>query len=84
MALHGHHARKQEIGGSRMIRYVYIGGQIIEGETEFAYYDTISDRFVTLNGDQVWDSWEDLEETLKYCDPQFANRIRAITPKNIP
>jgi hypothetical protein len=33
-----------------------IGDQIIEGEKEFAFYDTILDKFLEFAGSQVWSS----------------------------
>jgi len=37
-----------------VIRYVHIGGQITEGLSEFAFYDTVNDEFVTMSGYQCW------------------------------
>jgi len=39
-----------------MIRYIKIGDQINEDENEFAFYDTIIERFYEFCGVQVWDS----------------------------
>lgn len=42
-----------------MLRFVKIGGQIIEGDKAFAYYDTVTDRFIEYNGAQVFENWKD-------------------------
>lgn len=39
-----------------MIRYVNIGEQINEGEDAFAFFDTITNRFIELDGEQVFES----------------------------
>ena len=44
-----------------MIRFIDLGDQIIVGH-RFAFYDTVTDKFLTVGQDQVWDSIEDLEE----------------------
>ena len=43
-----------------MIRFVAIGGQIIRGEKDFAFFDTVTDNFITINGYQVFDSMDEL------------------------
>lgn len=45
-----------------MLRFVYIGAQIIGEEKQFAFYDTIPDKFIELDGMQVFDDWAD------FCD----------------
>jgi len=45
-----------------MIRFVNITGQIIEDEFCFAWYDTVRDRFIEVNNNQVWDSWGEFAE----------------------
>ena len=70
-----------------MLRFVKIGGQIIEGDKSFAYFDTVRDRFIEFNDCQVFESWEDFlmwrkDEENKY--PQFGlDRFWGITPHNI-
>ena len=44
-----------------MIRFIDLGDQILEGMREFAWFDTVVDRFIEFNGTHVWDSWEDFE-----------------------
>lgn len=47
-----------------MIRYVHVGNQIALSEDTpceaFAFYDTVTDRFIELDGEQVFDTVEDL------------------------
>lgn len=46
-----------------MIRYVALGGQLHldeEGVHDFAFYDTVPARFVTIWDAQVFDSLDDL------------------------
>lgn len=46
-----------------MIRFVYLGGQINEDARDFAFYDTVVDKFVASpDGTTViWDSVEDFD-----------------------
>jgi len=74
-----------------MIRFVDIGRQINcnpDGPRQFAIWDTIVDRFVTLNGEQVWDSFEefkyDAEVALSYNEPvprDVINRVKGLCPE---
>ena len=45
-----------------MIRFIDISNQIIDKEFNFAWYDTVQDRFVDIGDSQVWDSWKDFKE----------------------
>ena len=42
-----------------MLRYIHIGNQICEDPNDFAWFDTVTDRFHMFNGTHVWSSWED-------------------------
>ena len=45
-----------------MIRFIDLGDQItLDGTKEFAWFDTITERFIEFNGTHVWDSWEYFE-----------------------
>ena len=44
-----------------MIRFIYIGDQIMEGERDFAFFDTVTDTFLDFDGDQVFASIEEFE-----------------------
>lgn len=46
-----------------MIRFVNLGNQISleEGDTDFAFYDTVHGRFKRFSGNCVWSSWDDFE-----------------------
>ena len=48
-----------------MIRFVYIGSQISSNERQFAFYDTVQDRFLDFKGDQVFSSLEDFKTSAK-------------------
>jgi len=42
-----------------VLRFINLTGQITEGDFEFAWYDTVTDRFLEFCGSQTWDSWDD-------------------------
>lgn len=42
-----------------MIRFINLTDQIIQNTHEFAFYDTVIDKFVEFNGSQNWDCLED-------------------------
>jgi hypothetical protein len=46
-----------------MIRFIDLGDQIIEDYPQFAWFDTITDTFIEMSGDQTWDNWEEFEES---------------------
>ena len=51
-----------------MIRFIDIGDQIfIDGETKsFAWFDTITDEFLTFSGSQTWDSWNEFVDDYNF------------------
>jgi hypothetical protein len=69
-----------------MIRYVHIGNQIYLSDANsvesFAFFDTIVSRFVEFDGEQVFDTVEDLLSAYD-ADPSDVdiNRLLALMPK---
>lgn len=51
-----------------MIRLVKIGDQINEGSDEFAFFDTITDQFLSFEGIQVFETKEMFEQYAKSDD----------------
>ena len=75
-----------------MIRFIDLGDQILEGQREFAWFDTVTDTFEEVNGNQTWDTWEEFEEDYNAdpnkhpLDPEFRplSRYRGLFPKKWP
>ncbi len=76
-----------------MIRFIDLGDQITEGFREFAWFDTISDSFIDLCGEQTWETWERFEGSLNHTmrlDPDSftlvggIDRFRRLFPKDWP
>ena len=44
-----------------MIRFIDLGDQILEGQREFAWWNTISDVFFQFSGEEAWETWEEFE-----------------------
>jgi hypothetical protein len=71
-----------------MIRFIDLGKQISVDETDpewprqFAFYDTVHDRFISINGYMVFDSLADLISEIEqdYTDAEFANRLLSLLP----
>lgn len=72
-----------------MIRFIDLGKQIAVDETDpdwprqFAFFDTIYNRFVTINGYAVFDSMADLMSEMQQDDamtPEFGNRLFGLMP----
>lgn len=42
-----------------MIRYIHIGDQICEGNNDFAFFNTITDAFISFSGEQVFSNMDD-------------------------
>lgn len=53
-----------------MIRFIDIGGQIDEEQTDFAWYDTITNKFIELGGAVVWSDWQEFEDDFKLFYPR--------------
>ena len=42
-----------------MIRFIWLGSQITEGASDFAFYDTVRDKFMRFSGEEVFADLED-------------------------
>lgn len=42
-----------------MVRFIKLGDQINEGVNEFAFFDTVTDKFITFSDCQTWDCISD-------------------------
>jgi hypothetical protein len=46
-----------------MIRYIDLTNQIcFDGRPEFAWYNTVTSKFMSFDYQQTFDSWEEFEE----------------------
>jgi hypothetical protein len=70
-----------------MIRFIDLGKQIASDETDpdyprqFAFYNTISDQFLSTNGGQVWYSWDDfLNNAALELSLEMIERCRSLCP----
>jgi len=73
-----------------MIRFIDLGRQIALDENDenwprqFAFYDTMFNRFVGINGWQIFDSLGDLMQEMEQDESitaEFATRLINLTPK---
>ncbi len=67
-----------------MLRFIDLTGQITSG-FEFAWYDTVRDKFLTVDGEQTWDCWEDFERDAKEDSnfpPLHMDRFKSLFPKD--
>lgn len=72
-----------------MIRFIDLGKQIGGDDEEwfrqFAFFNTISDRFLEYNHAQVWSNWEDFEKDYKlYPDGYTLERLKSLVPEWVP
>lgn len=77
-----------------MIRFIDLGDQILEGQREFAWWDTISDTFEEFNTNQAWETWEEFEADYRYDadlydhpplgDTRPLERYKGLFPKKWP
>ena len=66
-----------------MLRYVYVGDQILDGASQFSLYDTVFDGYLIYVGCQVFDDLDGLLEVYdadKYPHHTI-ERIKALMPK---
>lgn len=71
-----------------MMRFVDLGKQLAVYESnpnyprQFAFYNTVSDTFITANGGSAFDSWGDfLEQAAGELAPELINRLRSLCPQ---
>lgn len=74
-----------------MIRFIDLGDQILEGQREFAWWDTVSDSFEEFSTNQVWESWKGFEEDYlldenreMIQDIRSLERYKGLFPKEWP
>ena len=48
-----------------MIRFINLFDQILEDEFQFAWFDTVCDKFIEIEGCYVWSSWSEFSEDFK-------------------
>lgn len=54
-----------------MMRFIDLGKQIAVDESDeewprqFAFFNTVDSHFLEFDGEQVWDSWTDFEDSWK-------------------
>jgi hypothetical protein len=51
-----------------MIRFLNLKDQICEGDSDFAFYNTISCKILSFDGDHAFDSIQDFTEAYKKCN----------------
>lgn len=62
-----------------MMRYINLDNQIINGARKFAFYDTVVDKFVSIDGEVVWDSVAELDEGFNNVIHDYDTNIAQIT-----
>jgi hypothetical protein len=69
-----------------MIRFVHIGDQIYEEYNQFAFYNTVTDKFLAFDGKQVFDSINDFKDYARTSDisKDYIERCLSTIPKTIP
>jgi len=66
-----------------MIRFINIKDQIDRDGTAFAWYDTVTDRFLQFDGDQVWNSVAEFMLSFQKDEANFykAERFLKLIPE---
>lgn len=69
-----------------MIRFINLSNQITENTIEFAFYNTVTDRFVEIQGNQTWESVGKL--VVDYCslygpEDEGIQRYLTLIPQDI-
>ena len=64
-----------------MIRYIDLKGQ--DTGYAFAFWDTVTDRFIQIGNDQAWDGVDDLGESFMCSnfDSALEKRLTNLIPK---
>jgi len=70
-----------------MIRFINISDQITEDEFQFAWYDTVCDRFMDIEGKQVWTSWKEFARDYSISGHTYSayalHRFRSLYPSHL-
>lgn len=53
-----------------MIRFIDLGDQILEGQRQFAWWDTVTDTFLQFSGNQTWQNWDDFRVDYLFSFPK--------------
>jgi len=62
-----------------MIRFINLTNQITEDTKEFAFYNTVTDKFIEFSENQTWQSIDDFIQD--YIGDEI-NRYLKLIPKN--
>jgi hypothetical protein len=54
---------------------------MFEGANQFAWFDTVTERFLEYAGTQVWDSWDDFAEDFSEINGRELQRFLSLFPK---
>lgn len=69
-----------------MIRFIRIGDQICDGDDAFAFWDTVTDRFVSVAGEVLFDDRDDLDDAIQEALRRgvipwdYPDRLRGLIP----
>ena len=70
-----------------MLRFIYIGDQIMDDEKAFAFFDTVTDTFISFSGISVFDDWDDFLDWRKGNEDEYPQhdleRFWRLTPPHI-
>jgi len=69
-------------GRRKMIRFINLTGQILidDPEVNFAWFDTITDEFITFCGCQDWNTWKEFEQDLVL---HYSRKVLELDTKDI-
>jgi hypothetical protein len=73
-----------------VIRFIDLGKQIAtdpndpEWTREFAFYDTLAASFLSLDGQQVFDSKEDVLKNIDEEESAYVKKILNVLPEWVP
>lgn len=73
-----------------MIRFIDLGKQIAEDHNdpdwprEFAFYDTFLAQFLSLDGQQIFDSVDDILDQMDDMETSYRKRIISLIPAWVP
>ena len=66
-----------------MIRFIDLGNQISEDTKQFAFYDTVTNGFIMVNGMQAFESKEEfISQQSGFNDVAFFQRCLSLIPEN--
>jgi hypothetical protein len=67
-----------------VIRCIRVGDQVVGDADSIAFWDTVTDRFLSIDGSQMWDSYVELNQDIAADTSVDGPRLLRLIPSRWP